>query len=359
VVWEKTEKQYQTELPRKPIHRQFNVAVGRCKKCGKRVQGRHPLQTSNALGAAASQVGPDAQALTTLLNKELGLSHGKVTRVLEVLGLPLSRGGSVQVMLRAARVCRNAYQEIQLVVRRSAWVTADETGWRVLGCLQWLHVFVTELATLYLIRPSRGYDVPLEALGAEYEGELIHDGWMPYDRFVDNDHQQCNAHLLRRCHELEETARGAAVIFPRRVQALLQEGLAVRDQRDAGQITLAQAEVCAAELEERLEALCTPKTHDGNRKFAAFLERHWMEVFHYLRRPGLDATNWRAEQAIRPAVVNRKVWGGNRTEHGARAQEILTSVLRTTSQQAKDCITFLAASLRAPPTRRPRLLPAS
>src|SRR5256885_3964799 len=44
-------------------------------------------------------------------------------------------------------------------------------------------------------------------------------------------------------------------------------------------------------------------------------------LFLYLNCPGLEATNWRGEQAIRPAVVARKVWGGNRTENGAHGQE--------------------------------------
>jgi len=61
-------EQYQTEIPREPIRRRFRVHVGRCRHCGRRVQGRHPLQTSDALGAAASQLGPDAQALAVHLN---------------------------------------------------------------------------------------------------------------------------------------------------------------------------------------------------------------------------------------------------------------------------------------------------
>jgi transposase len=73
-------QQYQVEIPRHPIHRQFNVHVGRCIRCHKRLQGRHPLQTSDALGAAASQLGPDAQAAVVELNKQGGLSHGKVVR---------------------------------------------------------------------------------------------------------------------------------------------------------------------------------------------------------------------------------------------------------------------------------------
>jgi transposase len=95
-------QQYQVEIPRQPIHRQFNIHVGQCRQCRRRVQGRHPLQTSDALGAAAAQLGPDAQAAVVELNKQSGLSHGKVTRCVESLfGIPLSRGGSVHTVLRA------------------------------------------------------------------------------------------------------------------------------------------------------------------------------------------------------------------------------------------------------------------
>src|SRR5439155_159649 len=58
------------------------VAKGRCRCCRRRVQGRHPDQVSDALGAASSQLGPVAQGLIAILAKECGLSHGKVARVL-------------------------------------------------------------------------------------------------------------------------------------------------------------------------------------------------------------------------------------------------------------------------------------
>jgi hypothetical protein len=71
-------------------------------------------------------------------------------------------------------------------------------------------------------------------------------------------------------------------------------------------------------LSRRLLHLVWPaKTHPGNERLAQFLWDHRDDLFTFLREPGLDATNWRAEQAIRPAVVNRKVWGGNRTWTGA------------------------------------------
>ena len=68
IEWIGVQEQFQTEITRRPTRRKFNVHIGKCRCCGKRVQGRHPLQTSDALGAAASQIGPDAQAAAVFLN---------------------------------------------------------------------------------------------------------------------------------------------------------------------------------------------------------------------------------------------------------------------------------------------------
>lgn len=146
-------------------------------------------------------------------------------------------------MLRAALRLLPAYGEIQIAVKNSDWVVSDETGWKVGGLLQWLHVFVTDKATLYLIRPSRGFDVPHEALGADYAGDMTHDGWSVYEQFYAAHHGACNGHLLVRCNRLLETATGGAVNFPRRIKALLHAGLAVRDARNAGHISLFKSAV--------------------------------------------------------------------------------------------------------------------
>src|SRR5437016_6917726 len=77
------EDQYQTEIVRQTRVTCFHIQVGNCAKCGKRIQGRDSRQTSDALGAAASQVGPEALSLATILNKELGIPLGKTTAVLD------------------------------------------------------------------------------------------------------------------------------------------------------------------------------------------------------------------------------------------------------------------------------------
>ena len=84
------------------------------------------------------------------------------------------------------------------------------------------------------------------------------------------------------------------------------------------------------------------------RRFAAHLDREWTALFSFLYDPTLDATNWRAEQALRPAVANRKVCGGNRTPVGAQTQQTLVTLFRTSRQRALDPLAVLTDLLRDP-----------
>ena len=47
-------------------------------------------------------------------------------------------------------------------------------------------------------------------------------------------------------------------------------------------------------------------------------EQPWL--FTFLHCPGIDATNNAGEREMRPAVIARKTWGGNRIEAGREAQ---------------------------------------
>ena len=105
-----------------------------------------------------------------------------------------------------------------------------------------------------------------------------------------------------------------------------------------------------------LETLATGRfTYEPNRRLAQHILKHAMHWFWFLFDPTIAATNYRAEQAIRPAVVNRKVWGGNRTWFGAACQSILMSVLRTCEQRDAQTFDFLLQTLCRP---TPQLLPA-
>jgi len=349
-------QQYQIEIPRRPIIRQFDVHCGSCENCGQRVQGRHDLQTSDALGAAASQLGPDLHAVMMIANKQLGLSHGKVCQLLEQwFGIKISRSTSIRRQLKMADKLMPTYGEIAKAVRGSPRVVCDETGWRVEGENAWLHDFVTEQATLYWIDSTRNAEPAEAVLGEDYAGVMTHDGWSVYDQFTSARHQQCLAHLLRRCHEMIETATQSAARFPRAVQDLLQRSLDVRDRFREDLLTGRGMKIIAGRLRSEMQTLVSSrKRKPANERFAKHLRKHLESLFTFLMIPEVDATNWRAEQAIRPAVVNRKVWGGNRTWGGAHVQSLLMSVFVTCGQQGLDALKFLSGNLKS---RKPITIP--
>jgi transposase len=342
-------EQFQTDIPRRPIVRKFRIHVGHCYQCGRRVQGRHPLQTSDAAGAAASQIGPQAQAAATLLHYQSGLSHGKVAAVLDTLfGINLSRGASAQIGLRAAERLGPDYQTILEELPRSEHIDADETGWRIGGQPAWLHVWVGARATCYAIDSQRSADVLERVIGVDWDGVLGHDGFASYERFTEAVHQQCLAHVLRRARDLLAVATRGAVHFPRRVIALFTEAIHERNRCLRGEIAVTQVQTRRDEFDDRLRALLyPPRVLPENERLAQHLWDHFEQWFAFVSDPQIEATNWRAEQALRPAVVNRKVWGGNRTLAGAWAQGVLLSVLETCRRQSHSVLDYLSHTLRS------------
>jgi len=93
--------------------------------------------------------------------------------------------------------------------------------------------------------------------------------------------------------------------------------------------------------------------HPADQRLAKHLRHELPHRFTFLRCPGLPATNNFAERAIRLMAIARKTWGGNRTAHGARIQQILASVLRTCWQQGQSAFDHLVKLLRS---RRPIVL---
>jgi transposase len=146
------------------------------------------------------------------------------------------------------------------------------------------------------------------------------------------------------------TATRGAVIFPRRVAELLRTGLVLRDRLAAGEVSRHGLAVACGRLENQMfDLVFPPKTNVANERLAQHLWEHRQDLFTFLRQPGLDATNWRAELAIRFGVILRKVWGGSRTWVGARAQSVLMSVWRTCWQQGRRALDFLSQLLRGTP----------
>jgi transposase len=347
---ERIAHQYQSDLPLMcPEATRYDLSIGHCKGCGVRVQPRHADQTSDALGAAASQIGPRAVALAALMNKQLGASPKRVAEVFNQLGLEITPGGVSGAIARAGRRLEPTYEALVEGVAQSPTVSADETGWRVGGEKAWLWDFVGDGVTVYRISPSRGFEVAAGVLGEGFRGVLERDGWAPYRRFSEATHQSCLAHLLRRCRELLAEAVAGQARIPHAVRRLLLGALALREERQRGAVGSEEFAARRGGLDEEAERLLArrPKV-EANRRLLKHLRRERGALFTFLDVAGVAATNWRAEQGLRPGVVNRKSWGGNLTQRGARTQQVITSVLRSASQQRRDPLALLVEVLRQP-----------
>ena len=131
---------------------------------------------------------------------------------------------------------------------------------------------------------------------------------------------------MRTCRRLLLDSPGHP--FVTAVKAILQEALATRDRYRAGTVSVLSLAIARGQYLARLGTLVArrPSRRLLIARFQGHLIREFDAIFSFLFDPTLDATDWRAEHAIRPMVVTRKMCGGgNRTERGARTQEVLGS----------------------------------
>jgi transposase len=337
--------QYQIDLPQpKPIITRFRVPVVRCPACFRRIQGRHPEQTSDALGAAAVQLGPRLLGFAADLKHRVGASYRKCASVvLTLAGLVVSAASLVRSSQRLGRLARPSYEALVEAARHSAVQHVDETGWKIGGRSAWLWVFADAHATLYRIRPSRGHEVVVEVLGEDYQGVLVSDCFLAYDP-LNFTKSKCAAHLLKRCSEVEQSKSRGAVRFSRRVAALLRRAMALKRRR--GTISDHGYAVLRGKVHAELDRLLAGTyTDPDNAKLAKLLRKHRGSVLGFLDHDGVAATNNLGEQEVRPAVIARKLSAGNRTEAGAEAHAVLASLLRTYRRQGRSILDGLTALL--------------
>jgi len=351
---ERVDTQYQEEIVRRTYVRRFHIPICRCQQCAKRVQGRHPLQTSDALGAAAVQVGPEAVALGVLMNKSMGLPHADAAAILKHgFRLRMTPGGICRAIERVARKAEATWHALRKAARRSDVAHMDETSWKVDAQLRWLWAVVTEQVTFCEILPGRGFAQAKKILGASYAGWLIHDGLRLYYKFLKAAHQSCLFHLIYRCKKMAEASPRTSS-FPLAVKQLLEQALALRDRYREKKISLHGMWTATGRLETKLDRLLARRQRDrANQRLAKHLRHERPYLFTFLYCPGLEATNNVAERVMRILVMIRKNWGGNRTEKGARTQAVLTSILCTAKQQDKDLFPLIVDLLRS---TEPKLL---
>jgi transposase len=337
---------YTTELPERPRPKvsQYRVQVCRCTVCGLQVRGQHPDVAPDQYGATAHRLGVRIMAAAHALHYGIGLPVRKVPAVLAALtGVRLTQGALTQDALqRAVGAVGNAYAQLRAAVPGASVVYTDDTGWRVGGEPAHLMAFETEAATVYQIRPRHRHEEVQEVIPADYAGVMVTDRGRSYDAqaFDRVDQQKCLAHILRSISDVVERKRGRAREFGVQLKARLQEALALwHRHRDTPVADFkVEAEALQAELTYQLRDRRL-KDRDNQRLLDELGWHHDRgNVLRFLTDPRIEPTNNRAERALRPAVIARKVSHCSKNGAGAQAFAAFTSVVRTLAKHGVDSL---------------------
>ena len=173
---------------------EHQVEVKQCPGCGACVQGAFPAHVTQP-----TQYGPRLKAFACYL---YGQQFIPLARIRELLTAFYGHAPSEAVVLAATRqlVTRThtTLEHIRQQLVAAPVVHFDESGMRVAGQLQWLHVASTAMLTHYHVHEKRGH-VGMQAgdILPRFTGVALHDHWASYLKFSGCQHAFCNVHHLR------------------------------------------------------------------------------------------------------------------------------------------------------------------
>jgi len=253
----------------------------------------------------------------------------------------------VQAWQRVAELLSDWYEQIGVQAKQSAYLHADETGWRVNGQTHWLWCFANAQVCYYMVDRTRGSPALNRFFTQAFDGVLITDFWSAYASVQARDRQYCLVHLLRELEKVDQTNASAAWRrFARHLRRLLRDALRLRRRRRSG-LSAERYQRRCNRLNRRLAALADGLYRDPDaRRLAERLSRHREYLLTFLDYAEVPADNNFAERQIRPAVVLRKNSQSNRSERGAATQGVLMSVYRTLKLRGLDPTQTIAEALK-------------
>ena len=339
-----------TDLPVQPQPEvtRYRVPVCRCSQCGKRVRCTAPGLAADQFGATAHRVGPGVKAAAHALHYGAGVPVRKLPMVLkELTGITLTQGAMTQDALRRGEAEVGArYRQLCGGMREAPVINTDDTGWRVGGSTAYLMVFVSEQSTVYQIRARHRNEEVREVIPGDYAGVMGTDRGKSYDagEFDAVAQQKCLGHLQRNLTEVLETKKGHAREFGLGLKDVLRQSIELHHRRSLlppGEYQL-QVQQIDADLTFHLRHRIL-KDEDHQRLLDGIgLHQDRGNLLRFLRFEGLEPTNNRAERALRPAVIARKVSHCSKNQRGAEAFTAFVSVIQTATQAgASSTIAYL------------------
>jgi transposase len=330
--------------PIRPVITRIHRHRGVCPSC------RRGFSASPPAGMPpGSPFGADLVALILHLHVTQAIGFERLVRLLdEVFGIRVSEGAIANMLARTGIPLTAAAETTAAAVRRSPVVASDETSARVEGKNWWQWVLLSSTAVHHLIADSRG-----AAVLTGFLGDAKPDVWVA-DRYAaqaghGNERQLCLAHLLRDAqYAIDAGDTGFAPAFHK----LLQRAVAIGQRRaELKDTTLAQYR---ADLDRKLDRLLAVNpTAEAGRKLARAIRRCRGDLFVFITRRDVPATNNDCERALRPSVIFRKVTGGFRSQWGARTYADAVSVIATGRLHGRSAFHALRDALAG----RPILVP--
>jgi transposase len=327
--------------------------------CGHVHTGRFPVGVN-----AAVQYGPRAQAAMVHLNQNHAVSVQRTAMLMEdFFGLTVSQATVLKASQAGAEILRPTVQDIGQAAVASAVLHADETGMRVAKKLHWLHVLATDTLSWIDCHPKRGTKAFVDlALLQQFQGVLVHDGWMPY-KALRCQHALCNAHHARELTYLfeEQGQAWAGDMIELLTHANHTDNVnradgqapnydtpkyqgQVRELRDLYDAILEQGEAANP------IALSTGKRGRPKQSKATNLigrlRQYSDDVWRFMTEANVPFTNNLAEQAVRMPKVKQKVSGCFRTIEGARTYCVIRSYAATMHKQGANIFDSLVAAFK-------------
>lgn len=338
---ERVDFAYITDIPPMPRPKvtQYQVSVCRCSGCGQRVRGQHPDLEPDQFGATAHRVGSRTMAAAHTLHYGVGIPVRKVPWVLAVLtGVKLTQGAVTRDGQRRARgPVGQAYQGLREWIGKSSVVYTDDTGWRVGGERAFLMAFETAEATVYQVRRRHRHQEVQEVIPPDYPGVMVTDRGPSYDAQALSPlrQQKCLSHILESIKEVLETKQGRGRSFGNRLKELLQEAMELWRGYHAGEVEdlPTAAKPVQQAITQHLRNRVLPD-RDNQRLLDEIGWHHDRgNLLRFLEDPSIEPTNNRAERALRPAVIARKVSQCSKNDEGAYTFSAFKSVVVTLAKQ--------------------------
>jgi transposase len=314
---------------------EYKIAHYLCPSCRKEVVA------NDASCPREGKFGNNTIAQATLLKYEDRLPHRKIQSTLNRMhGLKISPATIFDLTRRAAEAVQSDYDAILNKIRNAPILYVDETGIHVQGEKHWIWTFTTPSETFFVIRKSRGTKVLIEVLTRRFRGIIVCDGWKPYARFT-NRIQRCWAHLLRESKDLSEKFEEAIPLHNalKELYEMLTKALENNPSPEA------RMNLWHLAREALRYWILKEYSIEKVQKFIGKINNGLDYWFTFIINPGVESTNNRAERALRPQVVLRKILGTLRNEKGTSIHERIMTTLATWGQNGLNCLQMLTAKL--------------